>query len=236
MLAVYCAMPPMAENWRRGAARAIGCGLWLALSSCAWGQEKIHLQPLTISAPKEGGKQREVIVFPAVDARASTMRCGMKRNGYKAEVGRIYCDREPKDWLGELILLGLNQSGFKIVTTQNAKSANPLRLQPTLKFLFVDDVEAGPNDDFYKIAADVHVVLRAESSSGLVAERSFYASERLPVFSAPLKKEEWPSAVREEVVAQATRRLAEDIVIAVVELADRYPEVGAVPVAAGTQP
>ena len=60
----------------------------------------------------------------------------------------------------------MGEAGFSIVTTQTAKSPNPLRLRLTLKQLFMDWRDVGDGMTLM-ISADVHVLIHAETASGL---------------------------------------------------------------------
>lgn len=203
----------------------------LGAPGCAFIPETVALDSLTISAPRKGGRGREVIVFPAVDARPYPAGCGAKRNGWGVATARIKCKPEPKDWLGSLVLTGLHQAGFRIVTTQTANSPDPLRLRLTLKQLFLD-MQANDEPAVGTLSADVHVLIQAETDSGLVADRSFFVAKRQNVFDGyyynrPDKTD--PSVVRAHVMDDATRDLAAAIVNAVLILADRFPTIGTVP-------
>lgn len=214
----------MARKWlgRLGFhAGAVGC--CLLLQGCAFAEVKLNLDPGATVASTEG-RQREVVVFPSVDKRENAPRCGARRNAYGADVGRVRCMMEPTQWLNESILNGLHRRNFQVVTLANAKSQSPLQLSLTLKTLFVDELLEASHVD---MVADVEVAVVVRTSSGLQAERSFFVRKE---HSAPI------DSTYQELLTLASRQVSNDILDAIVELADRYPTQGKVeqPVAVGS--
>jgi len=214
----------MARKWLGQLVRRGGLiGSLSLLQGCAFAEVKVNLDPSATVASTEG-LAREVVVFPSVDQRATAPRCGARRNMYGADVGRVRCTMEPTQWLNEAVLNGLHRRNFKIVTLANAKSQSPLQVNLTLKTLFVDElVETGR----VEMVADVEVVVVVRTSSGLQAERSFFVRKD---HSAPNE------GTYQELLLLASRQVSNDILDAIVELADRYPALGKVepPLAVGS--
>ena len=127
---------------------------------------------------------------------------------------RITCKPEPKDRLGYLVLSGLRQAGFHLVTTHTAKSPDPLRLRLTLKQLFLD-MQANDALKTLTLTADVHVLIQAEAASGLAAERNFFVAKRQDVMDGPDLCHQPgkfdTSVARGQVMDEATRELSDQL-------------------------
>lgn len=208
----------------------------LALLACTSGCAfvPVHVE-LDTSAPRlswEGGGQREVIVFPALDRRPDTERCGAVRNGFGAETANVYCNVPPAAWLSELLVRSLDRAHFKTVTVPTAKSPAPLRIHLALMQLFVESAnvkrvtegEAQGGEALTGVVADLHVRVVAETTSGLLATRSFFVHG---IDSSGL-----PSSY-EHSIARAGRHMADALVVAILALTERYPEIGTIPEEAG---
>lgn len=210
--------PPASKLPATLAFRVAGAALMLTLlGGCALTDGHVRLNPVPSGTAAQGGQGREVIVFPVVDERADSNRCGVKRNTWEAETADVLCEPEPRQWLGELVLRAVDRAGFKVVTTQTARSADPLHLRIKLKHLFIDQVNGVVT---LALITDAHVVIEAETPSGLVAKRSFFAKSRnevLGVLDSGLQ------ASMDEAVDQ----LAKEMVTALIGLNARYPSAGA---------
>jgi hypothetical protein len=188
-------------------------GLGATLGGCAFTDGHVKLDPIPTASAAHGGGGRELVVFPATDTRTEHARCGVKRNTYGSETADVLCTPEPSAWLSELVLRGLDRAKFKIVTTQTAQSADPLRIRLRLAHLFIDQI---PGMMTVTLHTDVNVVVSVESKAGLVAERSFLVqtdTEVAAVLDRGLK----------DAMDQATARLVDRIVDAVLVLSKRYP-------------
>jgi len=190
----------------------LGC---LLLQGCAFAEVKIKLDPSPTTASVEG-QQREVVVFPSEDQRSDTKSCGARRNMYGADVGRVRCVMEPTQWLNEAVLTGLDRRNFRVVTLTSAKSKSPIELHLALETLFVDEVIEAEQ---LTMLADVEVRVLARTSNGLLAERNLFVRERQ---SAPNE------GSYQETMLLASRQMSRAVVDAVVELANRYPSLGAI--------
>jgi hypothetical protein len=207
-------------HWTVFAKRTGRTVLALALScgplGCALTPARVVLKGDPAGVTLEGGAGREVVVFPATDARSETARCGVKRNTYGAETANAFCKPEASTWLVELVLRGLNQAGFRPVTLLTAQTPDPLRLRLRLERLFIDP---DPGFTTVTLTADVHVGVTADTASGLVATRSFFVQvEESTAFVT--------DGSYQSVMDRATNALIARVVAAVVELADRHPAIG----------
>jgi hypothetical protein len=196
--------------------------LWLlTLGGCALTDAQVRLDSSAAKLRIRGGREREVIVLPATDTRPDPKRCGAKRNTYGVETADVFCAPAPRQWLGQLVANGLYRAGFRVVTTKTKRAKDPLFVHLELEHLFVDPV---PGMWVVTLVADVHVIVKVGTLSGLVAERSFW-----------VKGENAVTAVADDdfqvAVDRATQRLADSIVHAILSLANRYPGLGAVEVA-----
>lgn len=199
------------QDWAR-AWVLFGC---LLLQACAFAEVKVKLDPSPTIASTEG-LQREVVVFPSVNRRSNAKSCGARRNANGADVGRVRCLMEPTQWLNETVLNGLDRRRFEVVTLENAKSKAPLQVSLTLKTLFIDEVLEAER---VSMLADVEVHVLVRTASGLLAERSFFVRDRE---SAPTE------GSYQDTLTLASRRVSNDILDAIVELANRYPSLGKV--------
>jgi hypothetical protein len=196
---------------------ACGVALLVTLQGCAFTNGHVRLPAASLTTATTGGAGREVIVFPVRDERDELKRCGVKRNGLSAETADVLCEPEPSQWLGELMLRALDRAGFKVVTTRTAKSADPLRLSLTLRHLFIDQ-ENGVLT--VALVTDAHVVIDAETQTGLSAQRSFFAKSEndvLAVLDSGLQAS----------MDHAVEKLADEMVTALVDLNAKYPSTGA---------
>ncbi len=198
---------------------ACGVALLATLSGCAFMDGHVRLNAVPVATAATGGAGREVIVFPVQDERDDSKRCGVKRNGFEAETADVLCEPEPSQWLGELVLRALDRAGFKVVTTQSAKSADPLRLHVKLKHLFIDQVNGVLS---VALVTDAHVVIEANTQTGLSAERSFFAKSEKDVLGVV-------DSGLQASMDQAVEQLADEMVTALIGLNARYPSVDARP-------
>jgi hypothetical protein len=198
---------------------AIPLILWTALSGCALTPGRVVLNADPAAVTLEGGAGREVVVFPVEDRREDTERCGVKRNSFGAETADVRCQPEPAVWLVELTLRGLHRAGFRPVTLITKTTADPLQLRLELEHLFIDVV---PGVLTLTFIADVHVIVRAETASGLVATRSFFVK---------VKEESalGTNVPYQRAMDRATKALVARIVRAVVKLADESLPEGPAP-------
>lgn len=201
---------------RLGAVRVVSC-LAVALSGCAT-EHTLRLSTNAAETRVRGGLDREVIVFAAADARPVQTRCGTIRT--MTSRAAVRCGSDVDAWLTATIVEGLYRAGFAIVTLDTATTPAPLRLRATVHRLVVDEgVDEGPDMDL-SIVAQVHFTLHAHTANGLSAERSFVVEGSREV-RAMVRSWYFQAAMD-----RVSLRIAEVVGSAVIELADRYPELG----------
>jgi hypothetical protein len=200
-----------------------------SLAGCAFTDRHVHLKT-TSSITLRGGRDREVVLFAVQDAREDTKRCGAVRNGSLVEMADVLCDPTPNLWLQDLVKRSLEQARFRVVTPQSASTPDPLRLHLTLNQLFVEHAQMtaqgpigrpGVSEEFSfpALVADLHVAVLADTASGLSARRSFYI-QKLNGTQVGFE------SFYQDTVDLASQDLADQIVVAVTALADRFPRVG----------
>jgi hypothetical protein len=175
---------------------------------------RLETSPPMRTITRAGG--REVIVFPALDARDASLRshCGVRRTDSGAAMGRVECSPAPVQWLGEALLLRLAADEFHVVTLDRARSRAPLRVNVTLKTFFVDEL---PDAAVPAVVADMEVHLAVTTASGLSAERNFFVRRRLATLE---------SGVRLKAMRAAGHELTARLSDALLELAQQYPDTG----------
>ncbi len=200
-------------------ARGIVASLSLLLAStgCAFGSMPITLPTAPLEATVRGGNGRQIVVVtPFSDARAQE-RCGMKKNGYNMDTADAVCESAPGAWFAERLSRELRAAGFEVVAPGASPKPSALRLEGSMLQLFIE-----PIIGFWSgsVEADLSVRLRATSQTGLAAERTFFVKGWKGGIQVVTAQPYHTAAHR------ATQALLEETVRAIVELMDRYPELG----------
>jgi len=165
-----------------------------------------------------GGANREVVVvMPFSDERTIRNRCGMQKNGYNMDMGNASCDQEPNVWIAKLFADELQASGFHVVAEGKPDTPNALVVNGALLKLFVEPVLGWWSGS---LEADLQVRLVVTTDSGLHAERTFFAKgvKHVMGFVTPLF---------EAALLNGSQDIIDQMVRAIVELADQYPQLGA---------
>lgn len=188
----------------------------LPAAGCVSSERLVRLETSPQERAIAGGSGREVIVFPALDARDPGLRghCGVRRTDSGAAMGRVECSPAPVQWLGEALLLRLAADGFHVVTLDRARSSAALSVNLTLKTFFVDEL---PDASVPGVVADVEVHLAVTTASGLSAERNFFVRR---------KQATRENGVRLEAMRAAGQELTARLSDALLQLAQQFPEVG----------
>jgi hypothetical protein len=199
----------------------------VALSGCAFTDVTIHPTTLEGAIPRTAvGRERVVVIeAPFADGRVSAERCGMKKNSYGMDTAAIHCAVAPNEWVARALTDGLQRAGFRVVMGQAPTPSTPI-IQGQLTQFFVE-----PKLSFfaYTPEADIGVRLRVSTATGLVAEREFY-------FKGEEAAALGTSDVFEGAADRATVKATQEMVAAIVSLLDRYPDLGAQPMASPPQP
>jgi len=187
-------------------------------SACAFTDIPLTLPTRGLENTLAGGKGRQVIVVvPFSDGRVIRNRCGMQKNGYNMDTADAVCQSDPKGWIAQLLADELRASGFSVLTEETAHRPGALRVEGSLIKLFVEPVMGAWSGS---LEADLSVKLRVTTETGLEAERTFFvkgwkggqlASTMQPYHTA---------------LHRATQAILEEMVRAILELLDRYPQLG----------
>jgi hypothetical protein len=190
---------------------------WL-LNACAFTDVPLTLPTSGFEHTASGGNGRQVIVaMPFSDQREIRDRCGMKKNGYNQDTADALCESDPNIWIAKLLADELRAAGFTVLEDDGDHPPNTLLLNGSLIKLFVEPVIGMWSGS---LEADLSVTLRAKTATGLEAERTFFVKGWkggvIVVTTQP-----YLTALH-----RATQALLDEMVAAVLELMDRYPQLG----------
>jgi hypothetical protein len=187
-------------------------------AGCAFTDVQLDMPISGLAAPLKGGNGRQVIVaMPFVDQRAQPHRCGMQKNGYNMDTANVVCRSDPTQWIAQLLADELRASGFAVVAADGPRKATALRLEGNLLQLFVEPL-AGTFS--VSCEADLQVRLVATSETGLRAERTFMAKGVWKGFAGI-------DTPFHDSFKKASDQVVAAMVEAVLELLNRYPQLGA---------
>jgi hypothetical protein len=170
-----------------------------------------------LEAPIPGGNQRQIILLvPFQDGRPSQGRCGVQKGGYGNETASAFCEVDPGEWIASFLARELAASGFTVLRSEEGARDTALKVEGVLLQLFVEPVVG-----FWSttVESDFHVKLVATSKTGLQAERTFFSKGELTSVI-------WPQGIFNDSVRRGTRDLLTKMVQAILELMNRYPELG----------
>lgn len=193
--------------------------LVLLASGCAFTTIPLTLPTRGLEETIPGGRARQVVVVqPFADQRPIRERCGMQKNGYNMDTAPAVCQSPPDAWIAKLLADELRASGFTVLGPNDPSRPTALRIDGTLLQLFVEPVIGAWSGS---LEADLSVKLHATTISGLEAERTFFikgwkggqlASTMQPYHTS---------------LDRATQATLAEMVRAILELMDRYPQLGA---------
>lgn len=204
-----------AARWRAGAAVI---GALLALGGCAFTKVPLDMPISGLAAPVGGGKGRRVVVVrPFTDQRQQPNRCGMQKNGYNQDTADAVCRIPPDEWIAGLLADELRAAGFAVLPSAEGAPGDAVTIAGALLQLFVEPI-AG----MFSVSceADFQVRLDVTSKSGLRASRTFFVKGVWKGFSGV-------TGPFQVALKRATDGMLEEMVTALVELLDRYPQLGA---------
>ena len=144
----------------------------MASSACV--TSNVTLQaPLrsSVSTDSHRGKGRTIVVANRFsDHRPHRAECGIRKNGYNAEVAKVLCDEPPDRSLAVLLAAELAASGFRVVA--------PARAEPTTLFVsgVLTQYFTEPKNNYFagSIETDIGLRLIVESKAGFYASRRFF--------------------------------------------------------------
>jgi hypothetical protein len=192
----------------------------LGVSGCALVEVNVKAPETGLERPIPGGNQRQVIVVvPFRDERTTRSRCGVQKGGWGNETASAVCQGEPAEWLATLLARELAASGFTVLSSEEGARDSAVRVEGLLLRVFVEPVVG-----FWSttVESDFHVRLVATSKTGLHAERTFFAKGELTSII-------WPQGIFNDSVRRGTRDLLGKMVQAILDLMNRYPELGGRP-------
>lgn len=189
----------------------------LLASGCAFTDIPLTLPTQGLADTVTGGRGRQVIVvIPFRDGR-ELKRCGMQKNGYNMDTADAVCQSDPALWIAKLLADELRASGFSVLDETAEHRPGALRIDGSLFKLFVEPVLGAWTGS---LEADLAVTLKVSTQTGLEAERKFFvkgwkggqlASTMQPYHTA---------------LHRATQELLAEMVRSIVELMDRFPQLG----------
>ena len=166
-----------------------------------------------------GGRGREIVVAsPFADKRAIQDRCGMQKNGYNMDTADAKCLTDPSEWMAQYLAVELRAFGFSVLPPDAAHRPGAVRIDGTLLKLFVEPVIGWWTGS---LETDLSVRLVATSETGLRAERTFFVKGVKKGVAVGT-----PDSFHES-LNLAARSCAAEMVQALIELLDRYPQLGA---------
>lgn len=193
----------------------------LSASGCAF--TDVPLTMPTKGAPDTvpGGRGRQIVlVQPFIDERPTKDRCGMQKNGYNMDTADAKCQEDPAAWMARYLGDELRASGFSVLRPEDAHREGALRLEGALLQLFVEPVIGFWSGS---LETDLSVRLVATTATGLRAERVFFVKG--------VKKGVLASTLNpyHTSLNRAAQDAAVAMVRALIELLDRYPQLGWTP-------
>jgi hypothetical protein len=188
------------------------------LNGCAFTDIPLTLPSGGLDNAISGGNQRQVvIIMPFSDERAIRGRCGMQKNGYNMDTADAICQSDPTLWIANLLADGLRASGFLVLDADADHRPTALRVDGALLKIFVEPVIGAWTGS---LEADLSVKLQATTETGLRAERTFFVKGwkggQLASTSQPYQTS----------LHRATQAILEEMVRAITELMDEYPQLG----------
>ncbi len=163
------------------------------------------------------GRGREVIlVAPFGDTRVHD-RCGMQKNGWNMDTADVECKVSPRKWFPDALAYELGRSGYKVLRADAVPGPSTIVIRGVVEQAFFE-----PVDHFFSrsVEGDFAATLTVTTGSGLNAQRRFYVKGTEESIAST-------EGVFQTAADDATRRLAKVMVIALTELLDRYPQLGA---------
>lgn len=200
-------------------AHTIGlCALAAALAGCAFTDVPLDMPISGLKTPLRGGNGRRVTVTaPFADQRPQANRCGMQKNGYNMDTANAVCRVPPNEWIAQVLADELRAAGFTVVASGAEHPPGTLVVEGTLLQLFVEPI---PGAFSVSCEADLEVRLLATSETGLHATRTFFAKGVWRGFAGV-------TGPFQDSLKKASDEVLGDMVEAILELMNRYPQLGA---------
>jgi hypothetical protein len=187
-------------------------------ASCAFTDVPLTLPERGLEKSLTGGDGRQVtVVVPFSDERAIRDRCGMQKNGYNMDTADVVCQSDPNEWIAQLLADELGRSGFTVLKEGAERRPGALQVRGSLIKIFVEPVIGAWTGS---LEADLSVRLHVATDTGLKAERTFFVKGwkggQLASTSRPFHT----------ALHRSSQAIVAEMVRAIVELMDRYPQLG----------
>jgi hypothetical protein len=190
----------------------------LALAGCAFTDVPVDMPIKGLATPLTGGNGRRVaVVAPFTDQRRQANRCGMQKNGYNMDTANVVCRTPPASWVAEVLADELRAAGFTVLPADAAAPPGALRIEGSLLELFIEPLAGAFSAS---CEADLQVRLVVTSGSGLRATRTFFAKGEWRGFAGI-------TGPFQVALDKASQELLGEMVAAILELVNRYPQLGA---------
>jgi len=197
---------------------AVLVALTCLASACAFTDVPLTLPTSGLDPTIPGGRGRQVIVVvPFSDERQIRERCGMQKNGYNMDTADAICQSDPNSWFAQLLADELRASGFSVLDDDAEHRPTALRIEGSLIKIFVEPVIGVWSGS---LEADLSVKLRVTTQTGLEAERTFFVKGWKGGAQAST------SQIFQIALHRATETIVIEMVNAILELMDRYPQLG----------
>ena len=186
-------------------------------TGCAFTKVPLTMPVSGLQTPLTGGNGRQVVVSsPFVDQRREPRRCGMQKNGYNQDTADAVCMTPPATWIADLLADELRAAGFTVVKGDAPHKPTALKIEGALLQLFVEPMAQGFSG---RCECDIEVRLDATSEDGLRATRIFFAKGVWAGFAGV-------TGPFQDSLKKASDGVLSDMVEAIIELMNKYPELG----------
>jgi len=186
-------------------------------TGCAFTNVPLTMPVAGLKAPLNGGNGRQVVVVsPFVDQRREPRRCGMQKNGYNQDTADVVCTIPPTTWIADLLADELRAAGFTVVKADAPHKPTALKVEGALLQLFVEPMAQSFSA---RCECDIEVRLDATSDDGLRATRIFFAKGVWQGFAGA-------TGPFQDSLKKASDGVLSDMVEAIIELMNKYPELG----------
>lgn len=162
------------------------------------------------------GRGRDIIlVGPFNDARTDD-RCGTQKNGFGSQTADVNCEVIPGRWIADALAMELERMGFRVLRGDTPPTPTGVVVRGTVMKLFLEPVDAVFTRS---VEGDFAATLLVTSPAGLRAERAFYVKGEDESIAST-------EGVFQSAAEDATQQIAHRMATAIVELLDRYPQLG----------
>jgi hypothetical protein len=194
----------------------------LTAVSCLYSPMTLERRPAAPTGLSGGAGRKVVLAVPFERAR-TTERCGVKKGGLNNEGASILCPVPPEQWLAEELMSGLRSAGIDVSGEPRSSSLSDLQIEGKLSLFFVEPVfppVSAFRSPYFSNEADIEVELVARTATGLEARRKFYVKQADRLLMVR-------DRMANQTLGTAIDRIVRDMVAAILNLLNEFPEVGA---------